>query len=109
MQLIGSDPDPARRLTYSATGLPEGATLDAHTGVFTWTPGPAQVGDYLVQFTVTDGELSASCRRSCRATLNPVPPQVFVELTPSFPHVPGSPVTIHVAGSRMAPMTGLTL
>src|SRR5262249_33904709 len=38
----GGDPDIGSVLRYSAIGLPDGATLDANTGQFTWTPGPAQ-------------------------------------------------------------------
>ena len=47
-RLLGSDPDQGTTLTYSAIGLPEGATLDPHTGAFSWTPGPSQTGDYVV-------------------------------------------------------------
>ncbi len=41
-------------LTYSATGLPAGATLDAGTGAFSWTPGYDQAGDHSVTFSVAD-------------------------------------------------------
>jgi len=47
-----ADSDP---LTYSATGLPAGATFDTSTGAFSWTPGYTQAGSYLVTFSVTDG------------------------------------------------------
>jgi hypothetical protein len=42
-------------LTYSATNLPDGATFDPETHVFSWTPGFDQAGNYPnVEFTVTD-------------------------------------------------------
>ncbi|WP_406700940.1 putative Ig domain-containing protein [Singulisphaera sp. Ch08] len=65
--IVGSDPDtgPGAKnvLTYSASGLPAGATLDSSTGAFAWTPTEAQDGSYSVTFTVTDNgtpALSAS-------------------------------------------------
>jgi YD repeat-containing protein len=109
MQLIGTDPDLGTTLTYSGPGLPTGATLDPQTGLLTWTPGPTQTGEFPIQFSVSDGELTTSLTSVLRSTLNPVPPQVIVELTPSFPDVPDSPVLIHVAASSMAPVTALTL
>ncbi len=48
-------------LTYSATGLPTGASLDAATGAFSWTPTSGQAGTYMVTLAATDpGGLSAS-------------------------------------------------
>ncbi|TAN62069.1 tandem-95 repeat protein, partial [bacterium] len=48
-------------LTYSASNLPAGATFNASTKTFSWTPGYAQAGTYsAVHFQVTDGSLSAS-------------------------------------------------
>ena len=41
-------------LTYSATGLPTGATFAGQT--FTWTPTYDQAGSYTVTFTASDGE-----------------------------------------------------
>jgi hypothetical protein len=52
-----SDPDlPAGTLRYRlAPGAPEGAQIDAATGVFTWTPPPAQApGWYEVTVVVAD-------------------------------------------------------
>lgn len=40
-------------LTYSAANLPSGATFAG--GIFSWTPTTAQIGDYQVTFTVSDG------------------------------------------------------
>ncbi|SES77215.1 Putative Ig domain-containing protein [Methanococcoides vulcani] len=47
-------------LTYSATGLPVGATFDTTSGEFTWTPSDVPAGTYGVRFEVTDGELADS-------------------------------------------------
>ena len=55
-----TDPD-LDELTYSADSLPTGATLNASTGAFSWWPGYAQSGEYVITFTATDpGELSDS-------------------------------------------------
>ncbi len=56
-------------LTYSATGLPDGANIDPATGVFTWTPSPGQSGVYTVIFEVSDGYLSDS--EDVLITVNP--------------------------------------
>ncbi len=42
-------------LTYSATGLPEGATLTGQS--FAWTPASGQIGSYDITFTASDGSL----------------------------------------------------
>ncbi len=43
-------------LTYSASGMPEGASFDETTGLFRWTPSERQgPGAYQVTFGVTDG------------------------------------------------------
>jgi len=55
--LSAADPDlPAQTLTFSAEGLPAGATLNSESGAFSWTPTEAQgPGDYTVTFRVSDG------------------------------------------------------
>lgn len=42
-------------ITYSATGLPSGASLNASSGAFTWTPSVGQAGIYNVTFIASDG------------------------------------------------------
>jgi PAS domain S-box-containing protein len=55
-----ADEDTDNKLTYSAEGLPSGATFDAQSGVLSWTPGFDQAGDYSVTFKVSDGKEEAS-------------------------------------------------
>ncbi len=61
----GSDPNdqPANNVTLSVVGLPTGASINAATGQFSWTPTESQQGTYTLTFTATDNgvpPLSAS-------------------------------------------------
>ncbi|HYU32388.1 MAG TPA: putative Ig domain-containing protein [Thermoanaerobaculia bacterium] len=103
-----SDPDAGTALTYMATGLPEGATLDARGGEVAWTPGPGQAGDYVVTFAVSDGEAVTRKSALLRATAAPEAPRVTIELTPSFPAVPGQSVSIHVIASSVSDIAEIT-
>src|SRR3990172_1463973 len=47
-------------LSYSASGLPTGATFNSSTQVFSWIPDYSQFGIYYVTFSVSDGSLSDS-------------------------------------------------
>jgi hypothetical protein len=57
IQFTATDPDQEDKgkLQFSATNLPDGAALNAATGVFTWTPNFDQSGIYSITVTVTDG------------------------------------------------------
>ncbi len=68
--LSGSDPD-SDSLSYSATGIPTGASLDSSTGAFTWTPNLTQANTYSVVFSVSDGSASAS--ETVQITVTDVP------------------------------------
>src|SRR5207249_11979022 len=58
--VVATDAD-SDALTYSASGLPAGATFDAATRTFSWTPSFTQAGTYpAVTFTVTDGTAPVS-------------------------------------------------
>ena len=48
------------QLVYTASNLPEGASFDANTQTFSWTPRYDQEGTYTVHFEVSDGELTDS-------------------------------------------------
>lgn len=60
--ISGSDVDvPTQPLTFSATGLPAGATFDPTSREFAWTPTEAQgPGTYNVTFSVSDGVVTTS-------------------------------------------------
>ncbi|MBL8533517.1 MAG: putative Ig domain-containing protein, partial [Betaproteobacteria bacterium] len=90
-----TDPDLGTDLTYRALGLPEGVTLNDDTGLLSWTPGPGQSGDYVVTLIADDGQAIDRQTIVLRASLEPVPPVLLVELTPSFPALPGQSVLLH--------------
>jgi hypothetical protein len=68
--LIGDDPDveDQGKLHFSASGLPEGALLDANN--FSWTPTYDQSGMYTVEFQLSDGLLTDI--KSAQVTVNHV-------------------------------------
>ncbi len=48
----------AGTITYSATGLPTGASINTNTGVFTWTTIESDAGTYTVTIRASDGSLT---------------------------------------------------
>ena len=54
INLTATDPNIDDMLTYSAEGLPAGATLNQSTGEFSWTPDEVGDSPYQVTFTVAD-------------------------------------------------------
>ncbi|KPJ75957.1 MAG: hypothetical protein AMJ54_13385, partial [Deltaproteobacteria bacterium SG8_13] len=103
------DPDAGTDLVFSGFGMPEGAVLDAATGLFSWTPGPGQIGEYQVTFQASDGQLHDRQTIVLRASLEPVPPAVRIELTPSFPVLPDQAVLVHAIADSLADITSLRL
>jgi len=71
-------------LTYSATGLPTGATLDAATGAFAWTPSYTQAGVYTVVFTANDGTENSNTL-TVTITVNDVNRTPTISLNPAGP------------------------
>ena len=73
---LGSDADvPANTLTYSLdAGAPQGAAVDSHSGVFSWTPSEDQgPGDYTLTLRVTDDGIPAlSASRTFHVHVNEV-------------------------------------
>ena len=53
------DPD-GDNTTYSAVGLPGGATFNISTQIFNFTPNFTQSGNYSINFTVSDGQLNST-------------------------------------------------
>ncbi|MGB3653801.1 MAG: putative Ig domain-containing protein, partial [Rivularia sp. (in: cyanobacteria)] len=100
--LDGLDPDSNTQLTYNADILPEGATLDAETGEFNWTPNPGQVDDYSINFSVSDGISTVTENALIKVAIAPVNPTVNLDLTPSFPVTPNQSVTITALADSFA-------
>lgn len=67
--VTGTDADvPANALTFSATGLPAGATFDANTHIFSWTPTAAQINtNFSVTFSVNDGTATGTGSTTVKA------------------------------------------
>ncbi|MFH1842062.1 MAG: Ig-like domain-containing protein, partial [bacterium] len=107
--VAATDPDAGADLVFSAFDMPEGAVLDADTGLFSWTPGPGQVGEYLVTLQAGDGLLHDRQTIVLRASLEPVAPSVRIELTPSFPALPGQKVLVHAIADSLADIASLRL
>lgn len=72
--LSGSDVDEGDTLVYGfEEALPEGASLDADTGLFSWTPTEEQVGNYQIVFRVTDNH-DASDTQTAVIVVDPYTP-----------------------------------
>lgn len=54
-----TDPDKDAKLKFSASGLPNGASMNDN-GDFSWTPADGQAGSYSITIEVTDGDLKDS-------------------------------------------------
>ena len=107
--IAASDLDTNASFTYSAISLPSGATLESNTGRFRWTPGPAQAGDYVLVFRVSDGLATTSQNVLIRVSPQPEVPQVRIDVTPSFPAIPGQTVTVRVTASSLSGISQLKL
>jgi len=64
-----TDPD-GDALTYSASGLPAGASFDPVIREFSWTPDYTQAGQYTVTFTASDGTKSYSLSGTKQVTIS---------------------------------------
>ncbi len=54
LQIVATDSDTSQTLTYSATGLPPGLSINTTTGVISGTPTGATGSPFTVHVTVTD-------------------------------------------------------
>ncbi len=73
LQLQASDAN-SDPLTWSATGLPNGATLNALTGQLTWSPAYGQAGTYPITVSASDGAEAGSASFNLVVTHTALPP-----------------------------------
>jgi Putative Ig domain. len=92
-----ADGDP---LTYTATSLPSGASFDAGTATFSWTPSEGNAGSYEAVFEVTDGYLTDTVSVSITVTpLNHAPVITLFEPADGSVFEEGSTINVNVAAS----------
>ncbi len=104
-----TDPDLGTTLSFAASDLPEGATVDPDTGEFVWTPGPGQAGIYTVGLHVSDSVTTSSQAIVILADIELPAPAVTVELTPSFPALEGDIVLVHAIADSLADIVDLVV
>jgi hypothetical protein len=109
-----SDPDgqaQTQRLSVSFANLPEGASYDSASDRLNWTPGPGQVGDFIVLAQVSDGRntqtQSYTLRVVADATANA--PKILVNTTPSTPVLPGQDVLATVRVTSFGPVVDIAV
>jgi len=100
VQLTGADVNTGDVLTYSYTSTPAitGATFDAATGAFAWTPATNQNGVYTVTFSVSDGALTASAGKIITVGV--------VNIAPTLTVNPAGPVTVNEGSATTIQLTG---
>lgn len=97
-----TDPDlPANTLTWSLVGAPPGATIDAATGAFSWTPTEAQgAGQYAFTVRVTDnGSPALFADASVNVTVNEVNAAPVVSAIPDQQIDEASTLSLTASGS----------
>ena len=97
-----ADADSGAELRFTATGLPEGATLDEETGLFQWTPTTGQLGEHVVRLHVSDGEATTSESIVLSVTTSPILPGVTIISSPAWAVLPGTPVVLQVLANGFA-------
>jgi hypothetical protein len=96
LQLGGSDAD-GDALTYGATGLPAGLSINASTGLIIGTPSAA--GTFAVASTVTDGLQTATRSFTWTVTEETVAPEVAITAPTSAASWTATGTTMTLAGT----------
>ena len=86
-----TDPD-GNALTYSASGLPSGATFTPSSRTFSWTPTYSQSGTYSATFTASDSSLTDT--ETITITVSNVP-------APTISSFSANPTTINRGSSSV--------
>lgn len=112
VQLVGSDPDVGDVLTYSLISPPPNAAIDGATGIVTFTPSAAQVGQVGFVAQVSDaGGLSDS--RAFSVEVRDAIPETPQNAPPLLDEIPDQLVTVgdalSVQASASDPDAGDTL
>jgi hypothetical protein len=98
-----TDSDPAQKLTYKATGLPGGLSINAATGLISGTPGKIAAGAITV--TATDGVKSVGTATFRWLAGEPIK----IPAVGRVPDNAGLGVTVKVSYTELAPRDQVTL
>ncbi|MCE5319268.1 MAG: putative Ig domain-containing protein [Parachlamydia sp.] len=79
--LSASDPD-GDAITYSTSTLPSGATFNATTRTFSWTPTYSQSGSYPTTFSANDGRGGSDSETITITVIDKIP---VIDVTEYFP------------------------
>ncbi len=74
LSFSANDPD-NDQLRFESDNLPSGASLDATTGNFSWTPGEGDVGSHTITVRVSDGNATDQTSATITVTQPPQPPE----------------------------------
>lgn len=81
LQFLATDADGDTNLQFSATGLPPGLTIDPNTGEISGIVDPANIGNYVLTVTVSDGQATVSLDYPISIVL-PAEPDDFIRYLP---------------------------
>lgn len=102
-----SDPDPGQKLSFSATGLPQGASLtktSATTARLLWTPTGPQAGDFTIALKVTDdAPLPLSDTKNVSIKVLPVSDLTVTKTDGVTNYIPGGRVFYTIVVSNKGP------
>ena len=121
-----ADPDdPPDTLTFSAVGLPDGASINPSSGTFSWTPAEDQDGLHRFNLTVSDGRGGSDSQTVSVGVLEVNQPPAFdaapnriasdlsllsLNLTATDPDLPANTLTYSLVdppeGASIDPRTG---
>ena len=68
IQAIDPEEPSSSLIRYLGVDLPEGASINEETGLFTWTPNPRQVGDFTFRVIASD-QLGAASSQDITLTV----------------------------------------
>jgi len=98
-------------LAISFTGLPEGAQYDAQIHRLNWTPGPGQIGDFIIAARVSDGRNTTTRTFTIRAVADAAAnePKILVSTTPSTPALPGQTIVATVRADAYSTIASIAV
>ncbi len=105
IKITGSDPDDDP-LTYSASGLPVGASFDQNTQMFRWPANYGQAGHYSITFNVVDSKGLVAVPQTMSIDVAIVSPTVLLTLNTNSTS-PAALFSLTVSGSTPAKLSSL--